>query len=108
MNFTMNNQIWEIKEISNAEMNIICGSDLGQTFTHGVTRYSEFRIYINDIAPDKKTTLYHELMHCFMYEFGHNQQDRIFNNEDICEISACSHDIIHKIVENWENFYEKE
>lgn len=29
-------------------------------------------------------------------------------NNQIWEISACSHDIIHKIVENWENFYEKD
>ena len=99
MKFKMNNRNWEIKLISNAEMNILCGSDLRETFTHGSTQYSESVIYLNELAPDKRKTLYHELTHCFMYEYGHNQHQKEFNNEDVCEISACSHDIIHQIFE---------
>lgn len=102
MKFKLNNTEWEIKTISNAEMNILCGSDMRETFTHGTTQYSELIIYINEDAPDKKRTLYHELMHSFLYEYGHNQHQKEFNFEDVCEISACSHDIIHEIVKQWE------
>lgn len=105
MKFKINNNDWEIKEISNAEMNILCGSDLKETFTHGNTSYNENVIYINKDTPNKRKTLYHELMHCFMYEYGHNQWGKSFNHEDICEISACSHDMVHKIVEDY--FKEK-
>lgn len=101
MKFKINNNQWEIKIISNAEMNIMYSSDLKETFIHGITRYDELVIYINQLAPDKRKTLYHELTHCFMYEFGHNQQEKEYNNEDVCEINACSHDIIHAIVEDY-------
>lgn len=99
--FKMNNKEWTIEVISNDKMNTLCGSNLTETFTHGATRYSELVIYLNELAPDKRKTLYHELTHCFMQEFGHNQHGKEFNNEDVCEISACSHDIIHKIVEDY-------
>lgn len=99
MNFNMNNNEWEINEISNAEMNMISNSDLKETFTHGTTQYSENIIYINKDTPNKKKTLYHELTHCYMYEYGHNQWQKEFNNEDVCEICASSHDIINTIVE---------
>ena len=101
MKFKMNNMEWTIEVISNDKMNTLCSSDSSETFTHGITRYDELVIYLNETAPDKRKTLYHELTHCFMYEFGHNQHEKEFNNEDVCEISACSHDIIHKIVEDY-------
>ena len=101
MKFKINNSEWEIKEISNCEMNTITSSDLKETFTHGTTEYSSNTIYLNKDTPVKRKTLIHELTHCFMYEYGHNQWDRTFTYEDICEISASSHDIIHKIVEDY-------
>lgn len=104
MKFKMNNSEWQIKEISNAEMNILVDSDMKDTFTHGTTQYDKNIIYINKETKNKKKTLYHELTHCFMYEFGHNQQeDKTFNYEDVCEICACSHDIIHEIVDKYFN-----
>lgn len=101
MKFKINNSEWQIKEISNADMNMIENSDLKETFTHGTTQYSENTIYINADCPCKRKTLIHELTHCFMYEYGHNQWNKHFNNEDVCEISASSHDTIHKIVEDY-------
>ena len=101
MKFKMNNSDWEIKEISNAEMNILISSDKQETFTHGTTQYDCNTIFINEETPNKKNTLYHELTHCFMYEYGHNQWQKEFNNEDVCEIVASSHDIIHDIVEEY-------
>lgn len=102
MTFEMNNHTWQIKEITNAEMNVIEDSDGKQTFCHGTTDYQSLIIYLNKDAKNIKTTLYHELMHCFMYEYGYNQkEDKIFNYDDVCEVSACSHDIIHKIVKDY-------
>lgn len=101
MKFKMNGKSWYIKEISNAEMNLIESSDNKETFTHGCTEYSTMIIYINSDVKDKKTTLYHELCHCFMHEYGHNQWTKQFNHEDVCDISAASHDIIHKIAEDY-------
>lgn len=102
MKFKINEDEWEIKEISNAEMNILESSDLKDTFIHGTTQYSENIIYINKETPNKRKTLIHELIHCYMYEYGHNQfEDKKFNNEDVCEICSSSHNIIHKIVEDY-------
>lgn len=99
MKFKMNNSDWEIKEISNAEMNDMFGEN---GYTDGVTNYTHHIIYINNDILDKKRTLYHELMHCFLYEYGHNQNaDKSFSYDDVCEVSACSHDIIHSIVEEY-------
>lgn len=105
MKFKMNNSEWEIKEISNAEMNVIASSDKRETFTHGMTQYDCNTIFINEETVNKKKTLYHELTHCFMSEYGHNQWTKEFNYEDVCEIVASSHDIIHEIVEEY--FKEK-
>lgn len=100
MRFEINNEKWKIKEISNAEMIELIGDN--EAFTQGVTEYKSNVIYINKETPNKRRTLYHELTHLFMYEYGHNQfEDKKFNNEDVCEICANSHDIIHKIVEDY-------
>ena len=99
MTFYINRKKWKITEISNAEMITNVGDLEG--FTHGVTEYSTLVIKLNEDAPDKRKTLIHELTHCFMYEFGHNQHTKEFNNEDVCEICACSHDLIHEIVEDY-------
>ena len=58
----------------------------------------------------KEKTLYHELMHCYLYSFiSFNDID--FSIDDFCDISANSHNIIHKIVEHYfkgdNNKYEK-
>lgn len=103
MEFKINNSNWEIKEISNSEMNMMESSDLKDTFTHGTTQYDKNIIYLNKESANKRKTLYHELTHCFMYEFGHNQHEKEFNNEDVCEICACSHDLIHEISEQYFN-----
>ena len=98
----MNNDEWEIREISNAEMNILESSDGRGTFTHGTTQYNCNIIFINQETPNKRKTLIHELTHCFMYEFGHNEFDEKKPTcEDVCEISAASHDMIHQIVEEY-------
>lgn len=45
-------------------------------------------------------TLKHELMHVWLYENGHTNQDgkEIFDYEDMCELVALSNDSINRIV----------
>ena len=50
---------------------------------------------------DMILTLKHELMHVWLYENGHKNQDgdEIFGYEDLCEYSALANNSINKIVE---------
>ncbi len=55
-------------------------------------------------------TLKHELTHVWLEEFGHNQHEtKSYNNEDICEIVACSNNFINENVAKFKkNFTEQE
>ena len=48
-------------------------------------------------------TLKHELMHVWLYEHGHTNQDgkEVFGYEDVCELTALSNDFINKIVKKY-------
>ncbi len=50
-------------------------------------------------------TLKHELMHVWLYENGHKNQngDEIFNYEDVCELVALSNNSINRIVREYCN-----
>ena len=102
MKFEINNSIWQIKLISDKEMQSIVGKEEGY-FTHGYTAYSENIIYINKTSPEEIRTLKHELMHCWLYMYGHNQDDKQFTNEDVCEIVASSNNFINKVVNEYMN-----
>lgn len=107
MKFKMNDRNWEIKELSQEEIRQHFidykydgnPSEVGKYY--GQTYFDEQIIYIDkDLhIEQKRQTLMHELMHCYigcyLYEF------KSFDEENVCNISANSHDIIHKIVENY-------
>ena len=99
MKFEINNSMWEIKEITEEEMYYYNGRQ--GYYTHGLTCYKENTIYINKTSPEKIRTLKHELAHCWLYMYGHNQDDKNFNNEDICEILASSNDFINEVVQEY-------
>ena len=99
MEFEINGSIWKIREISDEEMQY--DKNKPGYYTHGFTCYSQNIIYINKTSPEKIRTLKHELMHCWLYLYGHNQDDRQFDNEDVCEIVASSNDFINKIIEQF-------
>lgn len=107
MKFKMNNDKWEIKLISNDEMQKYADSDLKESFTHGLTVYNENTIYLNELSPNKKRTLHHELVHCYLYEFGFNPFEKQFSLEDVCEICASSNEIINKIINDYFNKEEE-
>lgn len=111
MNFKINNRDWKIKELSQDEIKQHIkdykydgepqdGRYYGQTYS------DEQIIYLDkDLHPQqKRQTLMHELMHCYIgcYLFNNG---RNYTEEDLCNISANSHDIIHDIVKEY--FTEK-
>ena len=102
MKFTMNGRDWLIKEV---EQNELCEAhnDLsGEGCYFGTTFPSTQEIWLyKDVKQEtKKKTLYHELMHCYMFSYI-SFNDINFSIDDFCDISANSHDIIHEIVENY-------
>lgn len=102
MKFKMNDRDWEIKETSQKHLKEIddCVNEQGSIY--GLTCYESQTIYLwEDIIFEKKRqTLMHELMHCYIDCYVSFQAVN-YNEEILCHISANSHDIIHKIVEDY-------
>lgn len=107
MKFEINNRKWEIIEVSQDEIrqHILDYKydgvpEIGRYY--GQTYYSEQKIYLDkDLhIEQKKQTLLHELMHCYIgcYLF---QNSRDYTEEELCNISANSHDIIHEIIKKY-------
>lgn len=65
----------------------------------------ELYILKNGSYKDMLLTLKHELMHVWLYENGHKNQDgnEIFNYEDVCELVALSNNSINRIVKEYLN-----
>lgn len=102
MKFWINNRQWTIEEVNSDWLltEYIKENDKG-VYCFGLTKYNEQVIYINtEVHKDvKKQTLYHELMHCYLWNYVQNFDE--VSEELLCDISANSHDIIHKIVESY-------
>lgn len=107
MNFKINNRDWKIVELSQDEMrNVIKNYKYdgepkeGKYF--GLTYIDSQIIYIDEdlCKQQKRQTLLHELMHCYIgsYLFSNS---RDYTEEDLCNISSCSHDIINKIINDY-------
>lgn len=103
--FDINNDTWQIEEKCKDELLELYKKECKEDdiyMVYGVTKKSNQIIYINSEMSEqqKRKTLMHELMHCYLYEFGiHNFLS--FDEEDLCNFSAHSHDIIHKIVKDY-------
>ena len=75
----------------------------------GKSDYLDTDIFIeNGNFEDMLMTLKHELMHVWLYENGHKNQDgdEIFGYEDVCEYAALANDSINKIVDLYLDNYE--
>ena len=108
-NFLMNNRKWQIIELSQEEIREKIreykydgepkdGKYFGLTYMDSQTIYIDKDLHIEQ----KKQTILHELMHCYIgcYLFDSSNN---YTEEDLCNISANSHDIIHKIIESYFN-----
>ena len=70
----------------------------------GRSHYEDKTIYIEKGSyKDMLLTLKHELMHVWLYENGHTNQngDEIFDYEDVCEYTALSNNSINRIVREY-------
>jgi Zn-dependent peptidase ImmA (M78 family) len=108
MKFKINNRQWNIEEVeSNFLLKKYKEYDEQALYCFGMTKYEIQTIFINkDMDKEvKKQTLYHELMHCYIWNYSniHNE----YTEEELCDLSANSHDIIHKIVEDYFNLKSK-
>lgn len=90
--FEINNKIYTIYDIDKIE---------GKKSYIGKTEYDNTDIFIEiGDFEDMLLTLKHELMHVWLYENGHKNQnnDEVFGYEDVCELVALSNSSINKIV----------
>ena len=98
MKFKINNAEWTIEDVDEATIN----NEMKGEGTLGVTIYKNQKIMLLKDQANIIKTLKHELMHVWLYEYGHNQNDdKTFTYEDICEIVASSNDFINEIVKQY-------
>lgn len=105
MKFKMNDRDWEIIELDQDEMRKTFKKYDGEPKEgryFGLTYMDDGIIYIDkDLCiGQKKQTLLHELMHCYIGCYI-DTSDNTYNEEALCNISANSHYIIHKIVKDY-------
>lgn len=89
--FTINNNIYKIYNVNRIS---------GKENYVGRSHYEDKTIYIEkENLKDMIITLKHELMHVWLYENGHTNQnnDEVFGYEDVCELVALSNNSINKI-----------
>ena len=103
MKFKMNDRDWEIKEVEQKKMREI-EEDNGKNTYFGLTVYDEQVIYLWEELPtqQKRQTLLHELFHCYLGVYVSFQELEL-KEELVCNLVANSHDIIHKIAEDYFN-----
>ena len=90
--FTINNKVYIIYDVDRIE---------GLQSYVGRSDYISTDIYIEyNTFEQMLLTLKLELMHVWLYENGHKNQDgqEIFNYEDVCELAALSNNSINRIV----------
>lgn len=102
MQFKINNTDWTIKEVNEATIN----NEMKQDGTLGVTIYKTQEILLLEDQANIVKTLKHELMHVWLYEYGHSQNEKEFTHEDVCEIAASSNDFINVIVEQYQREFD--
>ena len=91
--FEINNKIYTIYNVDTIT---------GKNTYVGRSNYDDRNIYIEYGTEEQMMiTLKHELMHVWLYENGHTNQDgkEVFGYEDVCELVALSNGSINRIVE---------
>ncbi len=95
MKFKCNNSEWNIKTVDEATIN----NEMKVDGTLGVTIYKIQEILLLENQANIIKTLKHELMHVWLYEYGHSQDDdSTYKCEDVCEIVASSNEFINEVV----------
>lgn len=100
MKFKCNNSEWKIRVVDEATIN----NEMKQDGTLGVTIYKTQEILLLESQANIIKTLKHELMHVWLYEYGHAQDDNTtYGYEDICEIVASSNEFINEVVNEYKS-----
>lgn len=89
--FEINNKIYTIYDVDKIE---------GKENYVGRSHYDDKTIYVEKgTKEDMLLTLKHELMHVWLYENGHTNQndEETFGYEDVCELVAYSNNSINRI-----------
>lgn len=107
MKFKMNDSYYTIVEVEQEELQKEM-SDENDGYYYGQTRFQKQIVLIdkNLSIERKRKTLIHELTHVYIREYL-TTRDINPDEEVLCDISANSHDIIHKIVEDYFKNKEK-
>lgn len=92
--FDINGETWKIIQVPSIGDEI---TTIGETEYH--TRIIRLLDWVDRTTQIR--TLKHELTHVWLWEYGHNQQEKEFNHEDVCEIVASSNDFINDIIQNY-------
>lgn len=106
MKFKINNQLWEIVELSQKQIREVMmahndePAEKGRYF--GVTYEDIQKIYLDkDLCTQRKRfTLIHEVAHCYISAFMCHAVKE-YDEEGVCDIVSNSHDIIHDIVDKY-------
>ena len=101
--FIINNHRWTIEERSQDEIkkdfSNHCDTATSVGKYYGVTWQDTQTILLDkDLHEEaKKTTLIHELTHCYICSFI-THTDKTYTDEDVADIVANSHDFINEII----------
>lgn len=90
--FKINGKVYTIYDVDKIE---------GKNSYVGRSTYDDRKIFIEKgNYRQMLLTLKHELMHVWLYENGHTNQNgnEVFDYEDVCELVALSNNSINKIV----------
>ena len=93
--FEINNRIYTIYDVDR-----ITGKE---TYV-GRSTYDDRTVFVEKGTYEQMMiTLKHELMHVWLYENGHKNQDgkEVFDYEDMCELVALSNNSINRIVKEY-------
>lgn len=93
--FEINNHIYTIYNVDRIT---------GKNSYVGRSHYDDRTIYVEKGTEKQMLlTLKHELMHVWLYENGHKNQDNreIFDYEELCELVALSNSSINRIVNEY-------
>lgn len=84
MKFLINGRKWELNYCDKYSKEL---KELTEEQVSGITDYYHSKIYIlNDLTKDFTIdTIYHELMHAFMFTYGYAQYEN-YNDENICDM----------------------
>lgn len=95
--FTINNNIYTIYNVDRIS---------GKENYVGRSHYDDKTIYVEKgNFDDMLLTLKHELMHVWLFENGHTNQNNneVFGYEDVCELVALSNNSINRITKLYLN-----